>query len=139
MNDTQLHDLVDEKIITGGRETTAESVREVFDQVIDDKQNVDAKNVASGYAGLDADGKLDPDQIPMTWGVEALDGSGVQTDFDVLHGFDGTPENIMITAMSADAAALCYVSLINGTKFVLKFKVAPGAGTGNVRFAWRAK
>ena len=58
MTDAQLLQSVIDNILTGGRRTKAAMTRTVLNAIINDKQNKDGKNVANGYAGLDANTRI---------------------------------------------------------------------------------
>jgi hypothetical protein len=152
MNDTELHELVDDKILTGGRQTSASNTREVLDQLIDDKQNIDGKNEPDGYCGLDSDGKIEADQLavqtPSSTGAFLNDdgtrkkvervrrlfsGDGIATDFVYTHNIGAAPSAVSVVPCSLRAAALFYVTH-DASDITITFLAAPLAGVNNLAF-----
>lgn len=59
MNRADLLALVPDKILSGGRRTTASNAREVYNEIINSTLNIETDlNVANGYLGIDADGRV---------------------------------------------------------------------------------
>lgn len=56
MSNDDLLDLMVANIITGNRDTTAQNVRNLITAMIGSYQNLDGKNAADGYLGVDSQG-----------------------------------------------------------------------------------
>lgn len=66
MTDADLLQLVIDYILTDGRRTTAANTRELLNEIINNKQNIDGKDVANGYLSVDSNGDANMSLIRMT-------------------------------------------------------------------------
>lgn len=95
----ELVDLLNEKVITGGRQTTAQKVRDFENDFITSVPNIeDDKDQADGYLGLDADSLVDVIHIAKltptgqflrddgSWQNVAGSGIDVEQDFGLSSG-----------------------------------------------------
>lgn len=73
-----------------------------------------------------------------TTGSAIFSGTGVIVTFAVTHGLGATPTQVEVTATSAAAASLFFVSAKTGTQFSVTYLVAPGIGVNNITFDWTA-
>lgn len=64
-SDADLLILLGQKVLSGGRRTKGEMIREFETEMISSKQNIDGKNQANGYAGLDSTGKINLAQLSV--------------------------------------------------------------------------
>lgn len=73
-------------------------------------------------------------------GTYTFSGITLQTAYTVSYGsaLPYTPVQIIIQPMSANAAALSYISNITNTGFTVNFITAPVIGTNNITFSWLA-
>jgi len=71
-------------------------------------------------------------------GVATFSGDGVTTSFSWAHGLVSTPNVVLVTPKSADAAITHSVSA-DATNITIKFTSAPAAGTDNVVLEWYAE
>lgn len=148
MTDAQLKDLVDDTILTGGRRTTAANERTLFKQIIDGKQNVADKNAASGYCGLNSDGKVASAQLGVAapagsilyddgsykrayYGNAKFNGDGGTVTFNIPHGLGAIPSGFSVNASSADASGAFYITA-DATNVIVTYVVAPIVGVLNV-------
>lgn len=152
MTDAQIKTLIDDNILTGGRRTTASNERDVLKQLVDDKQNIDGKNQASGYCGLDVNGKVATAQLgvqtpagsilwddgsykKLTIGNRKFNGDGVTTQFSIAHGMGTVPTAFNVNAASADACGLFYITA-DATNIIVNYLVAPIVGVVNVELRY---
>lgn len=71
-------------------------------------------------------------------GAASISGVGATVAYIVAHGLSYTPDAVVLTARSADAANPYYVSSISSTTFTITFTSQPGTGTDNILFDWVA-
>jgi len=71
-------------------------------------------------------------------GVATFSGDGVTTSFSWAHGLVSTPNVILVTPKSADAA-ITHSASADAANITIEFTSAPAAGTNNVVLAWYAE
>jgi len=71
-------------------------------------------------------------------GVATFSGDGTTTQFSIAHGLVSTPAKVLVTPMTADAAADFYVTA-DDTNIYINYKSAPPSGTDNLKFSWYAE
>lgn len=71
-------------------------------------------------------------------GQATFSGDGTTTQFTIAHGLVNTPNKVLVTPMSADAAGDFYVTA-DATNIYVNYKTAPSAGTDNIKLSWYAE
>lgn len=71
-------------------------------------------------------------------GTNTQNGDGSTTVFNIPHGCDNTPTFYTAEPLHVDSRAGHLLS-IDATNIIITFDSAPPAGTGNVKFAWKAE
>jgi len=71
-------------------------------------------------------------------GTATFSGDGTTTQFSIAHGLVSTPTKVLVTPMTADAAADFYVTA-DDTNIYINYLTAPAAGTDNLKFSWYAE
>ena len=71
-------------------------------------------------------------------GTATFSGDGATTQFSIAHGLVSTPTKVLVTPMTADAAADFYVTA-DDTNIYINYKSAPPSGTDNLKFSWYAE
>jgi len=71
-------------------------------------------------------------------GTATFSGDGATTQFSIAHGLVSTPTKVLVTPMTADAAADFYVTA-DDTYIYINYKSAPPSGTDNLKFSWYAE
>ena len=71
-------------------------------------------------------------------GTTTFSGDGTTTQFSIAHGLVSTPTKVLVTPMTADAAADFYVTA-DDTYIYINYKSAPPSGTDNLKFSWFAE
>ena len=152
INRAALVALLNTKVVSGYRSTSAQGVRDQQNAIIESLVSlIDDKDANSGYLGIDSNGRVDVTKINSassasvkqvlqsdgTWknqhaGRSTFNGTGAQTKFNVTHGGGFTPTSVTVTPGSSDSAKVCYVDNFTPTQFDVTFLVAPTGGTNNV-------
>jgi hypothetical protein len=156
---TELIDLLESKVLSGGRRTKAEGLRLLIEAIVDSTSNInDDADSSDGFIKLNNAGTIEDiskisDSTPTgriltdsgQWekyidlGNEEFNGDGSTTVFLVNHVLGKTPGVVLVTGQSLDGSGQYYVSNIQSTSFEVIFRIAPSTGVKNVKFNWLVK
>lgn len=153
MNRSQLETLITEKVLTGGKRTRAEFVRDVLDAIIESVPNIaDDKDQTNGYLGINSSDMVNVSfikesvsskkylkgtgawELPFDSGNMQANGTGVLTSFVQTHNLGRAPSAVFITPRNSLSSAKCHISAITPDDFTVTFDVAPALGTNNIEF-----
>lgn len=148
----QLEALKSSLLTPGTTKVSAENLRTFQTAIIDSLINaIDDADENDGYLKVGSAGRVDVSKVNSadawranqilrgdgTWknsatGRATLNGTGVQTTFNITHGMGFAPNRVIATPGSADAAKVFYTTNYGAITFDVVYLVAPSAGTGNV-------
>jgi hypothetical protein len=148
INRAALVALLEQKVLSGGKRTTGEGIRELITAMIESLVAlIDDKDVNGGYLGIDEDGLVDVAKIAKetptgqilsdsgAWinniksGTVDLPGNGSDDDFTVAHGLGRTPTEVIATMRDAVPSGLTYyVDNFSDSSFRITFDSPPSGG-----------